>query len=78
MAKEMPFLVVVQQPHDGPELSSIARIFIAYVATREEALEAVSGAVPQDWKIDRVMGVGLPSLVERRGLRPGSVEELAG
>ena len=67
-----PFIVRVRTSalagHPGP--------MVLYVAVVESEAEAVAAAVPQDWQVEDVIGHALPSLVERRKIGPGRVEQL--
>ena len=51
-------------------------LFVALVDTETEAVAAVRSAVPPDWQVEDVIGYALPSLIERRKISPGRVEQL--
>jgi hypothetical protein len=70
-----PFIVRVRTSalagHPGPMV-----LYVAVVESEAEAVAAVRSAVPQDWQVEDVIGHALPSLVERRKIGPGRVEQL--
>lgn len=73
-----PFLVAVRDPQHDPQLGGTVHIFVAMTMTQMAARDAVREVLPQGWRIESVLGVAEPTLVQRRGLKPGSVEELSG
>lgn len=51
-------------------------LYVAMVSSEAEALSQVAGIVPKAWMVEDVVGVALPSLIEHRKLRDGSIERL--
>jgi hypothetical protein len=51
-------------------------LYVAVVESETEAVAAVRATVPPDWQVEDVIGQALPSLVERRKIGPGKVEQL--
>jgi hypothetical protein len=72
-----PFLVAVRDPKHAPQLGGTVHVFVAMTMTQMAACTAVAGVIPAGWRIESVLGVAEPTLM-RRGLKPGTVEELSG
>ena len=70
------YLVRVRIPDIGPDKIGATSLFIANVATEAEAMQKVRMQVPHHWTVDDVVGVALPSVVERRRILPGQVHQL--
>ncbi len=60
-----------------PQLGGTVHIFVAMTMTQMPARDAVQGVIPPGWRIEVVLGVAEPTLVQRRRQKPGSVEELS-
>lgn len=70
------FIVRVRIPDLGPTPEGAMTLYVAMVSSEAEALSKVAAIVPKAWTVEDVVGVALPSLVERRKLRDGSIERL--
>ncbi len=70
------YLVKVRLPAGDGNLAPIA-ILVAVCATDSDAINAVKDAVPGTWAVEGVLGIAEKSLVLRRGLKPGDVQQLA-
>jgi hypothetical protein len=73
-----PFLVAVRDPNHAPQLGGTVHILVAMTMTQKAARDTVQEIIPEGWRIEAVLGVAEPTLVIRRGLKPGTVEELSG
>jgi hypothetical protein len=51
-------------------------LYVAVAESEAEAVAAVRSTVPADWQVEDVIGHALPSLVERRKISAGRVEQL--
>lgn len=71
-----PYLVRVRIPDLGPSAEGAIAVYVAMFDTEKEALEAVRSVAPKNWRVDEVIGRAANTLVERRKLRTGSVEQL--
>lgn len=70
------FIVRVRIPDLGPTPEGAMTLYVAMASSEAEALSQVADAIPKAWAVEDVVGVALPSLVERRKLSEGSVERL--
>lgn len=70
------FIVRVRIPDLGPTTEGAMTLYVAVVSNEAEALSQVAAIIPKAWAVEDVVGIALPSLVERRKLRDGSVERL--
>src|SRR5438477_94755 len=70
-----PFIVRVRTSAAAGHSGSMV-LYVAVVESETEAVAAVRSTVPRDWQVEDVIGHALPSLVERRKIGPGKVEQL--
>ena len=70
-----PFIVRVRTSAVAGHPGSMV-LFVAVFETETEAVNAVRSAVPNDWQVEDVIGHALASLIERRKISPGRVEQL--
>ncbi|TIQ28744.1 MAG: hypothetical protein E5X48_31030 [Mesorhizobium sp.] len=72
-----PHLVRVRIPGLGPSAEGAIVLYVAMFDTKEEALRAVKLAVPNEWRVEDVVGQADESIVRRRKLAAGAVDMLA-
>ena len=71
-----PYLVRVRIPDLGPSAEGAIALYVAMFDTEQDALDAVRSVAPNHWRVDEVLGRAADTVVERRKLKAGSVEQL--
>ena len=72
-----PFLVRARIPDLGPSPQGTVVLYVAMFDTEEAALAGVRAIAPTAWSVEDVVGLADESVVLRKGLVAGDVEQLA-
>ncbi|TXM69970.1 hypothetical protein [Methylobacterium sp. WL120] len=73
----IPYRVSVLAPNTGADKTHDIKLYAAFAESDEEALRAVSDAMPAGWRVDRVAGLLSRFEVERLRLAHGEVREVS-